>query len=226
MTSATIQEQSTEKQPAPSTHAVLRFVATLTSYIFHPVFIPLFVGAFLLFVHPFSFTGFSMYNRQKIFFIILLNLTAFPLLAVSLLRALKFIDSFFLKTQKDRIIPYIACGIFFFWGYQVFKQSGNYPSILVIYVLGLFIASSAALIANIYFKVSMHAIGMGGWLGLFFLIFREQSMLMTWPLCAVLILTGWVCTSRMLLQAHRQLDIYLGLLIGIASVWIASVFVA
>lgn len=226
MTSASQQEQTTDNNPERAVNPILKFAATLTSYLFHPVFIPLFVGAFLLFVHPYAFTGFSMINRQKTFFIILLNLTAFPLLAVSLLRALKFIDSFFLKTQRDRIIPYIACGIFFFWGYQVFKQSGNYPSILVIYVLGLFIASSAALIANIYLKVSMHAIGMGGWLGLFLLIFRDQSMVMTWPLCAVLIITGWVCTSRMLLQAHRQIDIYLGLLIGAGSVCIAALFIA
>jgi len=226
MTSETIQEAPVADLVQHETNSFLRSIAKITSYIFHPVFIPLYVGAFLLFVHPYAFTGFSMANRQRTFFIILLNLTAFPLLAVALLRALKFIDSFFLKTQKDRIIPYIACGIFFFWAYQVFKQPERFPSLLVIYVLGLFLASSAALIANIYLKVSMHAIGMGGWLGLFLLIFREQSMLMSWPMCMVLILTGWVCTARMLLHAHRQIDIYLGLLIGVLSIWVASFFVA
>lgn len=225
MISQTIEQSPEVTNLQPENSSILKIVAKISSYILHPIFIPLYVGAFLLFVHPYAFTGFSMVNRQRTFFIILLNLTAFPLLAVSLLRALKFIDSFFLKTQKDRIIPYIACGIFFFWAYQVFKQPGKFPSLLVIYVLGLFIASSSALIANIYLKVSMHAIGMGGWLGLFLFIFREQSMLMSWPLCAVFILTGWVCTARMLLNAHRQLEIYLGLLIGLLSVWTATFFV-
>ena len=54
--------------------------------------------------------------------IVALNIVFFPLISVLLLRAVGFIDSLFLRTQKDRIIPYIASGIFFFWAYTVFKQ--------------------------------------------------------------------------------------------------------
>jgi membrane-associated phospholipid phosphatase len=63
----------------------------------------------------------------------------------------------------------------------------------------------------------MHAVGVGGWLGLFLLMFNSKEMMMTWPLVAVLLITGMVCTSRMILKAHSPLDIYGGLIIGVLT---------
>jgi membrane-associated phospholipid phosphatase len=191
--------------------------AYLNSYLFHPLFVPLYVILFLLYVHPSAFTGFSDSTKIRVIFIVIINLLFFPLISVLLLKAVGFIDSIYLKNQKDRIIPYIASGIFFFWAYHVFKEQSQYPEVWVSYLLGLFLASSAALIANIYFKVSMHAVGVGGWLGLFFLMFNSKEMMMTWPLAAVLLITGMVCTSRMILKAHSPLDIYGGLIIGVLT---------
>ena len=82
-------------------------------------------------------------------------------------------------------------------------------------MFGVFISSSAALIANIYYKISMHAIGMGGMLGLFFVIMQQNTMLMTWPLSLAILLTGLVCTSRLLISNHTSKEIYAGLAVGI-----------
>lgn len=191
--------------------------AYLNSYLFHPLFVPLYVILFLLYVHPSAFTGFSDSTKIRVIFIVIINLLFFPLISVLLLKAVGFIDSIYLKNQKDRIIPYIASGIFFFWAYHVFKEQSQYPEVWVSYLLGLFLASSAALIANIYFKVSMHAVGVGGWLGLFYLIFNSHEMTMTWPFSAVLLITGMVCSSRMILKSHSPFDIYGGLVIGVLT---------
>lgn len=202
----------------------LRFMAHLNSYLFHPLFVPLYVILFLLYIHPDAFVGFSPIQKLQVIVIVIVNVIIFPLISVLLLRAVGFIDSIYLKNQKDRIIPYIASGIFFFWAYTVFKQQSQYPQLWIIYLLGLFLASSAALIANIYFKVSMHAIGVGGWLGLFIIIVRAQEIQMSWPLASVLLITGMVCTSRMILKAHRPFDIYGGLIIGIVTQFAAAYF--
>lgn len=199
-----------------------RVFANFFSYIFHPVFVPLYVVGFLLYLHPTAFTGFDAAAKRQTFVIIAVNLVFFPLLSVLLLRALKFIDSIYLRTQKDRIIPYIASGIFFFWAYTVFKQQPAYPLILTSFVLGIFLASSACLMANIYFKISMHAAGMGSWLGVFILLLLKNDMLMTWPLAAVILITGLVFSSRMLLSSHTRKDMYAGLLVGLLSQFIAA----
>ena len=195
------------------------------SYLFHPLFIPLYVILFLVYIDSSAFAGFSAMQKKQTIFIISLNLIFFPLLSVLLLKAVGFIDSIFLRTQKDRIIPYIAAGIFFFWAYQVFKEQSQYPLLLTSYILGIFLASSLALLVNIYFKVSMHAIGMGGWLGLFLVMFKNQSMLMTWPLALVILITGLTCTSRLILSSHKPRDIYAGIFVGLITQFAAAIVV-
>ncbi len=205
--------------------SAVKFIAHLISYIFHPIFIPLYAVAFLVFIHPSYFSGFSMAAKKQTLLIVFINVVAFPLLAVVLLKAVGFIQSIFLKTQKDRIIPYMACGIFFFWAYLVFKNQTNYPLILSSFLLGVFLASSAALLANIYFKISMHATGVGGLLGIFLLIMKSNTMLMTWPLCIAIAITGLVCTARLLISDHSTKEIYIGLIAGLLSQFVAAIVV-
>lgn len=221
LTAAGVQKMNTGEKPG----IAVKIFSGIFSYIFHPVFIPIFITLFLLYVHPSAFSGFSVAEKKQTILIIAFNIVFFPLISVLLLKAVGFIDSLFLRTQKDRIIPYIASGIFFFWAYLVFKNQPQYPLLLTSYILGIFLASSVALIANIYFKISMHAIGMGGWLGFFLIIARSNSMLMTWPLSIVLLITGIVCTSRLLSKNHEQKDIYLGLIAGIVTQFVAAIAV-
>ncbi len=219
---STITEQDIHKHHITTAEKIFAY---LFSYLFHPLFIPLYVTLFLLYIHPSAFSGFSDAEKKQTVRIVCVNVLFFPLISVLLTKAVGFIDSIYLRTQKDRIIPYILSGIFFFWAYQVFKEQSQYPLLLTTYVLGIFLASSLALIVNIYFKVSMHAIGMGGWLGIFLIIFKSNSMLMTWPLCLVLLLTGLCCTSRLLLSSHKPKDIYIGLIVGLITQFAAAIVV-
>ncbi len=203
----------------------LRLTAHFFSVIFHPLFIPLYAVYFLAFIHPNYFTGFSAKQKIWILMRVAYTMIFFPIITVLLLKALGFNKSFFLKTQQERIIPYIACGIFFFWAYLVFKNQPEIPGILTAFTFGVFISSSAALLMNIRMKISMHAIGMGGLLGLLFMIMQQQTMLMSWPLSLGFLLTGIVCTSRMIVSAHQPSEIYAGLIVGISCQLIASFIV-
>jgi hypothetical protein len=193
---------------------IVLFFAHFFSYVFHPLFIPFYVSWFIEFIHPSYFSGFSDAGKKRVLVMVTINAIAFPFITVILLKALGFIDSFFLRTQRDRIIPYIASMTFFFWAQYALREQPEIPRILVAFMFGVFISSAAALIANIYFKVSMHAIGMGGLTGIFFVIMQQNSMLMTWPLSAALLIAGLVCTSRLIVSDHNPKDIYSGLLIG------------
>lgn len=210
-----MREEITQKlQPEIQSPGWMRACAGLISYVFHPIFVPLYVVMFFVYIHPSYFAGFSDHAKRQTVFITAFNIIFFPLITVLLLKGLGFIDSIFLRTRKDRIIPYMACGIFFFWAYTVFKKQEMYPDVMAAFMLGIFFAASAGLIANIYFKISMHAIGMGGWLGIFWMVARNHSMLMTWPLALVLVFSGLVCTARFVISDHSSKEIYVGLLIG------------
>src|SRR6478736_7017858 len=86
--------------------------AKVLSYIFHPLFIPTYVFFWLLIRFPYQFAGITpmaLFARK----ITVFWMTAFfPTFAVFLLWRLKFIDSIYLKTQRERIAPYIISMIF------------------------------------------------------------------------------------------------------------------
>jgi hypothetical protein len=206
------------ENPEPETVSrqplLVRFFAHLFSFIFHPLFILFYVGWFLAFIHPSYFSGFSNSGKIRVLLLVTLNAIAFPAITILLLKALGFIESIFLRTQRDRIIPYIASMTFFFWAQYALREQPEIPRILVVFMFGVFISSAAALIANIYFKISMHAIAMGGLVGIFFVIMQQNTMLMTWPLSIVILIAGLVCTSRFIVSDHKPKEIYSGLLVG------------
>lgn len=206
--------------------SVIKFLAHLFSFLFHPLFVPLYVTLFLMYVHPSYFSGVDKQTKLWLPFSVAQLSAFYPLLTVVLLKALGFIDSFYLKTQKDRIVPFIASGVFYFWLFQVCR---NHPAslnpVVPSFMLGVFLSASVALIANIYFKISMHAIGMGGWLGIFLIIMESNTMLMTWPLCIVILITGMVCTSRLLISDHTNKEVYMGIAAGVICQYAAALVI-
>jgi hypothetical protein len=207
---------TTDKQPA-----IFRFLAHILSYIFHPLFIPLYVAYFLIYIHPSYFTGFgdhayrNDFSKSRVLLQVVINAIMFPFIAVLLLKGLGFIESIFFRKQQDRVLLYITSMIFFFWSYYSLREQPEIPRILVAFMFGIFLSTSAALIANIYYKVSMHAIGMGGMIGLFLAVMQQHSMLMTGPLFFALLIAGAVCTARMIVSDHTSKEIYAGLIIGL-----------
>ena len=205
---------------------IIRFFAYLFSYLFHPLFIPLYATYYLVFIHTGYFSGINDKGKLWILLRVTYNMVFFPMVSVLLLKGVGFINSIFLKTQKERIIPYIISNIFFFWMYLVFHNQSEVSTVLTSFVFGFFISSSVALIANVYFKISMHAIGVVGLLGLMLVVlFTNASSPVTLPFIVTLLITGIVCTSRMIASNHTQKDIYGGLLCGIFCQIISAWFI-
>lgn len=212
--------------PQTQQSVLLRVLAHFFSIVFHPLFIPAYTIAFLLSFHPTFFAGFSEYDKYKILLSTILNTVFFPAFAVLLMKGLRFISSIRLTNQQDRIGPYLAAMIFYFWAAWVFfKMEPVADKAIASFMAGVFLTSVAGLLANIYFKISMHAMGIGGLVGFFIIIMQTNTMLMTWPLSLALLIGGIVCTSRLLLNDHHPRDIYAGLFAGLLCQVIAAAFI-
>ena len=203
---------------------ITRFFAHFFSVIFHPLFIPFYVVAFLVNYHPSYFSGFSFYTKFELLRSAAVNTILFPAFALLVMKGLGFVKSFFLHTQQDRIGPYLANMIFYFWMARVFFNfRPELTPVLATFMTGVFLTTAVALIANIFYKISMHAIGCGGMLGIFIIIMNSNSMLMTWPLSIALLITGIVCTSRLIVSNHTQKEIYMGLIVGLICQFAAAI---
>ncbi len=202
---------------------MVRFFAHLFSYVFHPLFIPLYMVWFLVTFHPSYFSGFGSFLKTRLILITALNTVFFPAFAILLMKGLGFIKSIFLNSQRDRIGPYLSSMIFYFWAARVFfKFEPQLPPVLASFMTGVFLTTVVGLLSNIYFKISMHAIGCGGLTGILLVIMNTNSMLMTWPLCIALLITGVVCSSRLIVSDHTPKEIYMGLLVGLLCQFVVA----
>jgi len=206
-------------------HPVIKFFAHFFSYLFHPIFIPVYVTWFLTSVHPGYFAGFSAHQKSWIIIRVAYTMVLLPLIVVLLLKGLGFSKSIFMKTQQERIIPYITSNIFFFWAYLVFRNQPEIPKVLTAFTFGVFLACSAALLFNIRIKISMHAIGVGGLVGLLLMVTFGNTIMMGAPLSIGLLMAGLVCTSRLIVSDHTQKEIYLGFLLGFICQVLAGIFI-
>lgn len=215
------QEKSKEEQPQ---NIFLRSFAYFFSVVFHPLFIPLYVVMFLIYCHPSYFTGVNSYTKMQLLLATFLNTVFFPAFAILIMKGLGFIKSVFLHTMQDRIGPYLSSMIFYFWMARVFfKFEPQLPLILASFMTAVFLTTAFALIANIFYKISMHAIGCGGIIGIFIIVMNSNTMLMTWPLSIAFLITGLVCTSRLLISDHTPKEIYMGLLVGLLCQFVAAI---
>jgi hypothetical protein len=202
---------------------ILRVIAQVFSVVFHPLFIPTYVVAFLINFHPSYFSGFGYGSKQMLLLTTILNTAFFPAFSVLIMKGLGFIKSVFLPTQQERIGPYLASMIFYFWAARVFfKFEPQLSPVLPAFMTGVFLTTVAALIINIFYKISMHAIGCGGLVAVLLVIMNSNSMLMTWPLSLAILITGIVCTARFIAGNHTQREIYAGLAVGLVCQLIAA----
>ena len=204
--------------------AGLKIIAKIISWIFHPVFIPVYVLVFLLKIQPHLFVGLSSLKKTFTILQFAVMYAFFPVVTALLLKALGFIDSVFMRTQKDRIIPYVICMIYYFWVWYVIKNQSVYPDELIKFSLAIFISSVLGLMSNAYMKVSMHAMAMGVMLIFVLLLAWNDTLDSGIYISAALFLTGLVCTARLMVSDHTNKEIYTGLFLGGASLIIAHLF--
>ena len=70
---------------------------------------------------------------------------------------------------------------------------------------------------NSYFKISLHAMGVGGALAAIILFAMYYKLPLGAQISVTAIIAGTVCTSRLLVSDHTNKEIYTGLFAGILS---------
>jgi hypothetical protein len=208
------------KAPQP-----IRYMANAISYVFHPLFIPTYFFIYLMYLVPFEFVGITDWQLKLKLFSVFWLTAFFPAFAVFLLWRLKFTESIFLRTQKDRIIPYVIVMFFYWWMYYLSRNFTDQPLALKYFYFGIFIASAIGLTVNNFMKVSLHAMGISGLLMAIILVGCYYPVNnLVWILFSI-IFAALVMSARMVVSDHTKNELILGFAIGLitqiaAFVWI------
>jgi hypothetical protein len=203
-------------------HRPVRWPARLVSILFHPLLVGVLMATYMIFGNPDFFIGIPFKTKLQRWITFTNNNMVFPLLVVMLMRGLGFAKSVLMTTQRERVVPYIACTTFFFWTWLVFRSQPDVPQELADMCFGIFLATSAGLLLNSFYKISMHAMGVGGMMGLMVILLRTGHLQSALPLSAAILITGMVCTARLVDSDHRGFDLVSGLLVGFLAQIIAA----
>ena len=213
--------ESTDKKFNP----LIKGLASAISYVFHPLFIPTYVFLFLMKAFPFEFADITDWQLKMRLFGVFWLTAFFPAFAVFLLWRLKFSDSIFLRTQKERIVPYVISMFFYWWMYYLSRNFTDQPIVLRFFFMGIFIATVFGLILNNYFKISLHGMGVGGATTAIILFAMYYHLNFGGTITMCILLTGIICTSRFIVSDHTNKEIYTGLCVGIFCQLLAYWFI-
>ena len=208
------------KAPKP-----LAYIANAISYVFHPLFIPTYFFVYLMYLMPFEFAGITDWQLKLKLFSVFWLTAFFPAFAVFLLWRLKLSDSIFLRTRKERIIPYVITMFFYLWMYYLSRNFTDQPLALKYFYFGIFIASAIGLTVNNFIKVSLHAMGISGLLMAVILVgFYYPVNNLAWILISI-VFTALVVSARMVVSDHTKNELIVGFAIGAltqvaAFIWI------
>ncbi|MBO9681111.1 MAG: hypothetical protein J7502_00330 [Flavisolibacter sp.] len=200
-----------------------RVAAKIISYLFHPLFLPVYVGLFFVYEAR-LFNDRTDWQNKIILLQFFVYYTFFPLVTTLLAKAVGFIQTVYLRTQKDRILLYIVCEIFYFWAWYVFRNV-DFPKEVVMFALGIFLACSLGLILNSYMKISMHTIALGVICAFFLLAGMSSAANYGFYIAVAFLIAGITATARLIDSDHTQKEIYSGFFAGVLTQVIAYFFV-
>ena len=193
-------------------------VAQGLSWVFHPVFQPVMLVAFLLFSETSTeFLGFRAGQKWLILGQAFTLYTFFPLVTVALLKAVGFLESIQLKTQRDRVIPLISIGIWYFWIWYVWKNLPDYPIELVRFALAAWTASWVSLMINVRMKISLHTIATGLILTFLFIWALQHRYGAGIYIPIACLWAGSIGAARLYVSDHKVTEVYLGYIVGAAA---------
>lgn len=200
-------------------------ISKILSFIFHPLLIPTYLFLILFSLFP---TLFRHEQLVWLFLGIIIILTfVVPVWSVLLLKHLGIISSIYLNEQKERTLPFmlttlIYAGTYWFLLSLEIDVFNVLPKIMLLITFSIFIST----IITYFWKISVHAIGISGIIGILTRIaFSVQSVELLIFLMIGLILSGFVMSARLSLNAHTPKQLYVGFLVGFlisfsASFWI------
>jgi len=186
-------------------------VARTLSLVFTPFYLPL-ISMIALFL--FTYLGMLpwQYKMQVILGTYLFTILL-PTLLIHAYRKYNGWSFFSLRVREKRMIPYVISIICYFCAYYLMRLLHLPHFMSDIMVAALFVQIVCAIV-NIWFKVSTHMAAIGGMTGGVIAFSMVMGFNAIWWVSALIILSGMLGTSRMLLRIHTLNGIITGFLIG------------
>ena len=187
--------------------------AKVISILMHPVLMPTY--ALVLIFRLSNYLDYTTPSSVKmaLFLIVVFNTLIMPVVISWLLLKRGLIRSFNMEQREERMVPFIFNTVLMMIAYYMISQI-SIPKIFSMLLLGAAASVVLAIIINLKWKVSIHMIGIGGIVGMFFGMSTFLLIDLRFPILISLLVAGLIGTARMAMGSHKPAQLYVGFFIG------------
>ena len=196
--------------------------ARIASMLLTPFYLPV-VGILAIFI----FSYLSMFPWQvKLSLILMVYLftVVIPSLLIHLYRQYHGWTPLQLGQKERRMVPYVISILCYFTCFYVMNLLHLPHLITSILIVALVIQILCAII-NVWWKISTHTAAIGGVLGALLAFSFMLSFNPVWWLCLVIIASGIVGSSRIILRQHTLTQVTAGFFLGIISAFFTIILI-
>lgn len=188
------------------------FILKSVSFIFHPLIMPL-LGVLFYFSKTPRFIP-EPVMKAKIFSIVILTIIL-PLLLFFLLKTVNKVDTIYLKTTKERVLPLLINSIIvalILYRVMTFNEIEE----LFYFFVGILLSNLICLILALSkIKASIHMIAASGFFMFATAIGIHFKININGTIALMMIILGAIATSRLHLKAHTNQELIIGLFTGL-----------
>lgn len=188
------------------------FILKSISFVFHPLIMPL-LGVIFFFSRTPRFIPIPVRNA-KIFSIVILTIIL-PILLFFLLKTINKVNSIYLKSTKERLIPlFINCIIIVLILLRVITS--NEIIELYYFFLGILCSTLTCFILAIFkIKASIHMIAASGFFMFAVALGIHYQININGTIALMMMILGAIATSRLHLKAHTNQELIIGMFTGL-----------
>lgn len=193
-----------------------RSIAQFFSVLFHPLFMPSYLFALLLYMAP-EALGLENIRGKGLFLGFVSAYTAiFPALLIGWMARQGLIQSIQLRLLKDRSLPYLTTAVLYI-GFAVYMGYQTRIMWMASWMLGGTSAVIACLgLISLRWQISAHAAGIGGIMGVLGWLCWVGDFPLLWPFWLLsIVVAGCILSARLALQAHTPSQVWSGFLVGL-----------
>lgn len=203
----------------------MRSIALAISVVFQPLLMPTLVFGMILFAVP-EATSIPAEFKERIFFLIVLCTLVIPMVTIIGLRLSGTVKSLHMPEVSDRRIPFMITSLYFLLTTWFLYQKTDLDPVLWLGMSIICLSVVTLTGISFFWKMSAHMTGLGGLLAVVLVLGSKfPTFQVLYPLLGTLVLCGLVATSRLLLQAHRPLEIYIGWIAGFLICWLGFTWI-
>ena len=188
-------------------------IAKIISTLFLPLYAPVIAFLWLFF---FSYMRlFSLGYKLQILLMVYVFTVFVPHFSINVFRRLNRWTHWQLSYREHRHMPYVLTLLSYTACLLLFSRI-NATMFFRGIIMASLVAQVICVLVNTRWKISTHMVGIGGLLGMiiaFSDLFRYNPV---WPTCGLLLVSGLLGTSRMILRQHSLSQVVVGFLVGFA----------